>query len=61
MLREGADRDRALIDIQAVLRNRFGVEHATVQIEMVACAESNCADAVHAVAVPLTRSYAAQI
>ena len=38
-----ADRDRALIDIQCVLRKRFGVQHATVQIELVERADQDCA------------------
>jgi cobalt-zinc-cadmium efflux system protein len=42
VLCEGADRDRALADIQGELQRRFGVEHATVQIELVACAEEDC-------------------
>jgi cobalt-zinc-cadmium efflux system protein len=45
VLCEGADRDRALIDIQGVLRKRFGVQHATVQIELVECAEEDCVPA----------------
>jgi cobalt-zinc-cadmium efflux system protein len=42
VLCEGADRDRALIDIQSMLRKQFGVEHATVQIELVQCADEDC-------------------
>ncbi len=43
VLDEGADRDRALIDIQNALRSQFGVEHATVQIEMTECVSEDCA------------------
>jgi cobalt-zinc-cadmium efflux system protein len=42
VLCEGADRDRVLIDIQSTLRERFGVEHATVQIELTECADDDC-------------------
>jgi cobalt-zinc-cadmium efflux system protein len=42
VLCEGADRDRALIDIQGVLRKQFGVEHVTVQIELEECANDDC-------------------
>ncbi len=45
VLREGADRDRVLIEIHSALRNRFGVEHATVQIELSECGENDCAQA----------------
>ena len=37
VLEEGADRDAALPAIQARLRERFGVAHATVQIERAGC------------------------
>jgi len=43
VLREGADRERVLVEIQSVLRQRFGVEHATVQIEHSDCANADCA------------------
>jgi Co/Zn/Cd efflux system component len=33
VIREGADPDRALVDIQRALREKCKVEHATVQIE----------------------------
>ena len=46
VLCEGADRDRALLDIRDVLYERFGVQHATVQVELVECAEYDCARAV---------------
>jgi len=42
VLREGTDRDRALVDIQGTLREQFGVEHATVQIEMTECEDGDC-------------------
>ncbi len=45
VLREGADRDRVLIEIQGALRSRFGVEHATVQIELTECGQDDCAHA----------------
>jgi cobalt-zinc-cadmium efflux system protein len=43
VLCDGADRDRALINIQSVLHNRFGVEHVTVQIELSECVADDCA------------------
>jgi cobalt-zinc-cadmium efflux system protein len=42
VLREGADREQVLVEIQSVLRQRFGVEHATVQIELTDCASADC-------------------
>ena len=42
VLREGADREQVLVEIQTVLRQRFGVEHATVQIERADCASADC-------------------
>jgi len=45
VLHEGADRDRVLIEIQGALRSRFGVEHATVQIELAECGQDDCAHA----------------
>jgi cobalt-zinc-cadmium efflux system protein len=42
VLCDGADRDRALVVIQTVLREHFGVEHATVQIELTPCADDDC-------------------
>jgi cobalt-zinc-cadmium efflux system protein len=42
VLREGADREQVLIAIQSVLRQRFGVEHATVQIEREDCVSAGC-------------------
>jgi cobalt-zinc-cadmium efflux system protein len=42
VLREGADREQVLLEIQTVLRRRFGVEHATVQIELADCASADC-------------------
>jgi cobalt-zinc-cadmium efflux system protein len=43
VLRDGSDRDRTLINIQQVLRNRFGVEHVTVQLELSECVANDCA------------------
>jgi cobalt-zinc-cadmium efflux system protein len=43
VLCDGADRDRALINIQSVLRSRFGVEHLTVQVELSECVADDCA------------------
>lgn len=43
VLRDGADRERVLVEIHTVLRQRFGVEHATVQIECSDCASADCA------------------
>jgi cobalt-zinc-cadmium efflux system protein len=43
VLCEGADRDRALTNIQSVLLSRFGVEHVTVQIELAECVADDCA------------------
>jgi cobalt-zinc-cadmium efflux system protein len=42
VLREGADGEQVLVEIQTVLRQRFGVEHATVQIERAGCASADC-------------------
>lgn len=42
VLRENTDRDRVLIDIRSTLRERFGVEHATVQIELTPCEDDDC-------------------
>ncbi|MGB0135288.1 cation diffusion facilitator family transporter [Dokdonella sp.] len=42
-LHEGSDSDRAIESIQAALRGRFGVSHATVQIEASECRQSKCA------------------
>jgi cobalt-zinc-cadmium efflux system protein len=42
VLCEGADRDRALTNIQSVLLDRFGVEHVTVQIELAECVADDC-------------------
>ncbi|MGH8140328.1 MAG: cation diffusion facilitator family transporter [Steroidobacteraceae bacterium] len=42
VLRENTDRDRVLLDIQSTLRARFGVEHATVQIELTQCEDDDC-------------------
>lgn len=36
-LADGADADRAIVEIQRVLRERFAISHATVQIEAVGC------------------------
>lgn len=42
-LREGIDADGAIRSIQRVLRERFRIEHATVQIERGGCADAHCA------------------
>jgi cobalt-zinc-cadmium efflux system protein len=42
VLGEDVDRDRVLIDIKNTLRERFGVEHATVQIELTECEDGDC-------------------
>ena len=46
VLRDNADRDRVLVDIQSTLRERFGVEHATVQIELTECEDGDCGPTV---------------
>ncbi|GAC1628489.1 MAG: cation diffusion facilitator family transporter [Nevskia sp.] len=46
VLSDGTDRDVALEAIQARLREKFGVAHATVQIEREACAGHDCHDSV---------------
>lgn len=45
VLHENADRDRVLLDIHSTLRERFGVQHATVQIELTQCEEEDCTSA----------------
>jgi cobalt-zinc-cadmium efflux system protein len=45
VLREGVDRDHALRDIQGTLHEQFKVAHATVQIELVPCADEDCSPA----------------
>jgi len=51
-LQDGADRHAALTAVMTRLRDRFGVEHATVQIEEGECAgaesEEDCHQTVHA-------------
>ncbi len=47
-LREGADRQQTLGAIVERLRGRFGVEHATVQIEEGECAAASDPDSCHA-------------
>lgn len=47
VLRDGTDRDHALDAIQHRLRERFGVVHATVQLEREACSGDDCSDAAH--------------
>jgi len=47
-LEEGADPDRAIGAVQALLRERFAIRHATVQIEAGPCTGMACADAGHA-------------
>jgi cobalt-zinc-cadmium efflux system protein len=39
----GADADRAIAAVQALLRERFAIRHATVQVETVACEAGPCA------------------
>ncbi len=41
-LDEGADADAAIKSILAVLRERFRIEHATVQLEQSGCADVRC-------------------
>lgn len=41
-LRDGADADHSIRSIHAVLRERFRIEHATVQIERGGCADARC-------------------
>ncbi|MEO6690342.1 MAG: cation diffusion facilitator family transporter [Dokdonella sp.] len=41
-LLEDADADEAIASIRAVLRDRFSVEHATVQLERLECADAHC-------------------
>ncbi|MDR3417825.1 MAG: cation diffusion facilitator family transporter [Nevskia sp.] len=50
VLQEGTDQDAALAAIQARLRERFGVVHATVQLERGGCvaADEHCHDHVAA-------------
>jgi Co/Zn/Cd efflux system component len=33
----GADHEAVLVSIQHLLRERFGIDHATIQIETAAC------------------------
>jgi cobalt-zinc-cadmium efflux system protein len=40
--REGFAPDQVIVSIRAVLRERFAVEHATVQIDTVRCDEAGC-------------------
>jgi cobalt-zinc-cadmium efflux system protein len=44
-LRDGVAPDRAIRSIQSILRARFGVAHATVQIEESECPQAECAGA----------------
>ena len=39
---EGADADQAIASIRSVLRERFRIEHATVQLERFDCADERC-------------------
>jgi cobalt-zinc-cadmium efflux system protein len=43
-LDSGADSASALARIQTVLRERFRIAHATIQIEVVGCAENDCGE-----------------
>ena len=51
-LQDGADRHAALTAVMQRLHERFGVDHATVQIEEGECAgaqgEDDCHQSVHA-------------
>ena len=40
---DGADRDETLGRLQRLLAERFGLRHATIQIEPRHCAGGNCA------------------
>ncbi len=40
--RDGFAPDQVILAIRTVLRERFAVEHATVQIDTVRCDESGC-------------------
>ncbi|WP_067645739.1 cation diffusion facilitator family transporter [Dokdonella koreensis] len=42
-LADGAVADRAIHTIQATLRDRFGISHATIQLETAACRNDGCA------------------
>jgi cobalt-zinc-cadmium efflux system protein len=53
VLRENADRDRVLVEIQSTLREQFGVQHATVQIELTECEDEDCASTSAAARSPL--------
>jgi cobalt-zinc-cadmium efflux system protein len=44
-LAAGTDSDRAIRAVEAVLRERFGVTHTTIQVEFGDCAEPPCDDA----------------
>ncbi|GAA0710037.1 cation diffusion facilitator family transporter [Dokdonella soli] len=39
---EGTDADQAIASIRTVLRERFRIEHATVQLERFDCADARC-------------------
>ncbi|MEO7324195.1 MAG: cation diffusion facilitator family transporter [Dokdonella sp.] len=41
-LHEDADADGAISSIRTVLRERFDIEHATVQLERLDCADAHC-------------------
>lgn len=42
---DGMDADDAIAAIQRVLIERFAITHATVQIEVLACARGDCTQA----------------
>jgi cobalt-zinc-cadmium efflux system protein len=42
-LYEGTDSDQAIASIRTLLRERFRIEHTTVQLEHVGCADERCA------------------
>jgi cobalt-zinc-cadmium efflux system protein len=47
-LTEDADANAVLVQVQTVLKEKFQIAHATVQIERRACAHADCAPADHA-------------
>jgi len=47
-LADGVAADPAIAAIQGVLRGRFGIRHATVQIETGDCADAGCGPMTHA-------------
>lgn len=47
-LRDGVAPDRAILSIQQILRLRFGIAHATVQVEDMDCPQADCGHGVGA-------------